>query len=80
MQYPLNNKLMLYETRELQQAYAAQTGLPGNIQARKATDPFLFQHSKSAAIFIFEHCVRYYARVVHRVLSAVCVVVMERRI
>ena len=30
--------------------------------------------------YIFEHCVRYYARVVHRVLGVSCVVAMQRRI
>ena len=47
---------------------------------REATERFSFQHSVSAAIFLFSNTVRYYARVVHRVLSASCIVAMERRI
>ena len=53
---------------------------PGNRQAREATWPFLTWHSLNAAILYFEQCVLYYARVVHRVLSASCAVSMHRRI
>ena len=54
---------------------------PGNKEARKRTAAFLLRHRSERSHFnIFEHCVRCYARVVHRVLSASCVVSMQRRI
>ena len=53
----------------------------GNKQAREGTATFLIRHSTERNHF---HCVRCYARVVyrvvHRVLSASCVVSMQRRI
>ena len=54
---------------------------PGNKEAREGTARFLLRHrSKRSHFDIFEHCVRCYARVVHRVLSASRVVSMQRRI
>ena len=54
---------------------------PGNKEAREGTARFLLRHRPERSHFnIFEHCVRCYARVVHRVLSASCVVSMQRRI
>ena len=57
-------------------------GLPsGNKEAREGTARFLLRHRSERSHFnIFEHCVRCYARVEHRVLSASCVVSMQRRI
>ena len=53
----------------------------GNKEAREGTARFLLRHRSERSHFnIFEHCVRCYARVVHRVLSASCVVSMQRRI
>ena len=53
----------------------------GNKEAREGTAIFLIRHSSKRSHFdIFEHCVRCYAHVVHRVLSASCVVSMQRRI
>ena len=55
--------------------------LPGNKEAREGTARFLLRHRSERSHFnIFEHCVHCYARVVHRVLSAFCVVSMQRRI
>ena len=54
---------------------------PGNKEAREGTARFLLRHRSERSHFnIFEHCVRCYARVVHRVLGASCVVSMQRRI
>ena len=53
----------------------------GNKEAREGTATFLLRHRSERSHFnIFEHCVRCYARLVHRVLSASCVVSMQRRI
>ena len=55
----------------------------GNRQAREATEPFFYSDTAWVQPFKkkkIEHCVRYYARVLHRVLSGSCVVFMQRRI
>ena len=53
----------------------------GNKEAREETARFLLRHRSECSHFnIFEHWVHCYARVVHRVLSASCVVSMQRRI
>ena len=52
----------------------------GNRQAREATEPFYSDTVWVQPFYIFEHCLRYNAHVVHRVLSASCVVAMQRRI
>ena len=52
----------------------------GNRHAREATEPFfILTQGKCSQFYIFEHCVHYYARVVHRVLSASSVVSMQSR-
>ena len=54
----------------------------GNKEAREATEPFFFipTQREFSHFYMFEHCVRYYARVLHRVFSASCVVSIQRRI
>ena len=53
----------------------------GNKEAREGTARFLLRHRSERSHFnIFEHWVRCYARVVHCVLSASCVVSMQRHI